>query len=445
MRHRLICISAAAVLFASQTHGQCVQWLNRSPVANSPGDLGGCSYNPMVYDSLRNVCYEVGGSNRFGFPSALTCQWLNASTSWSAVSNTTPLRYMHRAIYDSVRDRVFLFGGYAGPPNYEARNDTWSMNPATGAWTAMNTATSPPLLSLPNMVFDSARGVIVLFGGYNQTSQQNSNETWEFNGTNWVRRFPASSPDPRNSPLMAYDSDRQVVVLYGGTTQTSAAFPPDRSDTWEYNGTSWIQTSASSAPGGRAGFTMVYDRTNHRTIFHSGAGDISATDTWAYAPPFWNRIATTGAVGGITANMAFDNARGVTLFIGGQSSATVMELASSTAVVISTQPQSQSIRAGFAATFSVVASGTGTISYQWRRNAVDIAGATNSSYTISECVPSNQADYSVVVTNFCGSVTSANATLTVQTLPECPGDFNGDGSLDFFDYLDFVDAFSIGC
>jgi len=85
------------------------------------------------------------------------------------------------------------------------------------------------------------------------------------------------------------------------------------------------------------------------------------------------------------------------------------------APVITTQPVSQSVVAGSTVTLSVLANGSGTISYQWQKNATSISGATSSTYTISSTSVSDSANYSVVVTNSFGSVTSTVSTLTVTS------------------------------
>src|SRR5207248_2492632 len=86
-----------------------------------------------------------------------------------------------------------------------------------------------------------------------------------------------------------------------------------------------------------------------------------------------------------------------------------------TATAINTQPQPQTVCVGKTATFNVTATGTGPLSYQWRKNGVNIAGATSSSYTTpATTAADNGALYTVVVTGACGTpVTSNNATLTV--------------------------------
>jgi hypothetical protein len=78
-------------------------------------------------------------------------------------------------------------------------------------------------------------------------------------------------------------------------------------------------------------------------------------------------------------------------------------------------PQSQTVASGSDVTFSVVATGTEPLSYRWRRNAVTILGATNSTLTLFNVTSANAGNYSVVVSNPAGSVLSSNAVLTVIT------------------------------
>jgi hypothetical protein len=84
---------------------------------------------------------------------------------------------------------------------------------------------------------------------------------------------------------------------------------------------------------------------------------------------------------------------------------------------ISTQPQSRTNLVGTSATFNVIASGDNLLSYQWRFNGTNISGATGPNYTLVSVQLTNAGNYSVVVTNFAGTVTSAVATLTVLTPP----------------------------
>jgi hypothetical protein len=83
---------------------------------------------------------------------------------------------------------------------------------------------------------------------------------------------------------------------------------------------------------------------------------------------------------------------------------------------LTTQPQNASVNAGSTATFSVAASGTAPLNYQWLRNGQAVSGATGASYTTAALSTSdNGAIYTVTVSNSAGSLTSNTATLTVNT------------------------------
>src|SRR5439155_2498752 len=75
-------------------------------------------------------------------------------------------------------------------------------------------------------------------------------------------------------------------------------------------------------------------------------------------------------------------------------------------------PSDMTVTSGQSATFSVSASGTGPLSYQWKKDGVAIGGATGSSYSIPSVGTGDAGTYCVVVTGTCKSVTNC-ASLTV--------------------------------
>ena len=96
--------------------------------------------------------------------------------------------------------------------------------------------------------------------------------------------------------------------------------------------------------------------------------------------------------------------------------------------VISVQPASRTVSVHVAAVFSVTATGHPAPTYQWRVNTANIAGATSSTYTVTDPkLTDSGKSYDVVVTNSAGSVTSTAAILTVVA---GSNDFNGDGHPD---------------
>ncbi len=83
---------------------------------------------------------------------------------------------------------------------------------------------------------------------------------------------------------------------------------------------------------------------------------------------------------------------------------------------------SQVVPAGSNATFTVAATGTAPLSYQWEFNGVDIAGATSATFTITNVTTANAGSYTVIVSNAEGSATSTSATLALTSagLPSTP-------------------------
>ena len=108
-------------------------------------------------------------------------------------------------------------------------------------------------------------------------------------------------------------------------------------------------------------------------------------------------VLVTGACGSLTSNSA--------------------SLTIKTPVSIAAPPASQTVCTGAPVTFAVTAAGTGPLTYQWRKNGGNIAGAAGSVYQIAAASANEAGAYDVVVTGACGSTTSQAATLTVNSAP----------------------------
>ncbi len=85
---------------------------------------------------------------------------------------------------------------------------------------------------------------------------------------------------------------------------------------------------------------------------------------------------------------------------------------------ITVQPASQTVQVGQTATFTVVATGSMPLSYQWQENGTNIPGATSTSYTTQATTGADSGStFDVVVTNATGGVASSNAILGVNVPP----------------------------
>jgi hypothetical protein len=99
---------------------------------------------------------------------------------------------------------------------------------------------------------------------------------------------------------------------------------------------------------------------------------------------------------------------------GTNASATLTVLAPPT---ITQQPVGLAVLPGATANFSVLATGTSPLNYQWRFFGTNLNGATASSFSLSNIQPANAGGYTVVITNVYGSITSAVASLKVLVSP----------------------------
>jgi hypothetical protein len=145
------------------------------------------------------------------------------------------------------------------------------------------------------MAYDSARDRIVLFGG-----APGHSDTWEWDGTTWLQRTPPLSPPQRYGHAMAYDSARGWVVLFGGTGSGTL------NDTWEWNGATWLQRTPANSPPGRYHHAMAY-------------GGSGLSDTWEWDGTNWLQRATAVSPGPRRFHaMAWDSGRGRAVLFGGE-------------------------------------------------------------------------------------------------------------------------------
>jgi hypothetical protein len=148
------------------------------------------------------------------------------------------------------------------------------------------------------MAYDAARHEVVLFGG--NSDQTSVPETWVWNGTNWTQKFPMDSPGNRRWATMTYDATREEVVLFGG--MGDCPVPPEAlvavcGDTWVWNGSSWIQRFPTTSPPRRYGHSLAYNVARQEVVLFGGEGMATVdnpawstnllSDTWVWNGSSW--------------------------------------------------------------------------------------------------------------------------------------------------------------
>lgn len=117
--------------------------------------------------------------------------------------------------------------------------------------------------------------------------------------------------------------------------------------------------------------------------WQQNSNNISGATSPSYTAP-----ATTAGDSGNTFDVIVSNGTGSTVTSTTSSPAT-LTVSAALSPSLTSQPQNASVAIGQTATFSVTATGTGTLNYQWRRNLVNIAGATASIYTMQATTPAD--------------------------------------------------------
>lgn len=218
--------------------------------------------------------------------------------------------------YDSDRGVVVLFGG---GNNSQQFDDTWEWNGIQ--WSLKAPAHSPSPRWDGAMSYDRLRQRCVLFGGHNQ-GQTHFDETWTWDGNDWLNVTPAVSPSARSRTRMAFDESQGVAILFGGALFSGGSYT-DYADTWAWNGATWSQRSEATGPTGRRDHAMCFDSARNRVLMFSGASNSgNRNDTWEgswNAGNFrWTQVATNGGpIARFSHSLAFDSTCNANVLFGG--------------------------------------------------------------------------------------------------------------------------------
>jgi hypothetical protein len=298
---------------------------------------------------------------------------------------------------------------------------------------------------------------VIAGGGFSAPS----NKIARFDGTNWVAmgtganntvRALAPLPDGRFVASGFFTSVNDSVAA----SRIAIGSVSGSTITWSALGTGLTQFPVAIAsavavlPSGDilagGGFTAA------------GGNPASNIARWNAATGTWSAIDTglnisVSAVaflpnGDILAGGGFSTA-------GGETSAFIARAAAPTAPTITAQPQPATACVGQSVGFTVGITGTAPLAFQWRKETVAIDTALHPSAATSTLVlnplqPLDAGTYDCIVSSACGAVTTAPATLTIDTCGCSLADIAGggaagqspDGIVDGSDYIAFINSFS---
>jgi len=253
----------------------------------------------MAYDDQRSRMVLFGGLASSSTPALLNDTWEYDGHDWTGISTVhSPVAQSGLSMtYDSCRQKTVVF---------DTQGDTWEYNGVD--WTEVTTSTVPPVRNLAALVFDPGRCRSILFGG-GQASLIGLSDTWEYDGANWTQISTATSPPGRWGHVMAFDTNRARAVLFGGY---GPSYPTgqETNDTWEYDGSAWVRGFPAQSPLPAEQRAMAYDSTRARVVMFGGFGDPG--EAWEYIGlnpncsyslnPSSQSFPTSGGFGSFTVN-----------------------------------------------------------------------------------------------------------------------------------------------
>jgi N-acetylneuraminic acid mutarotase len=148
-------------------------------------------------------------------------------------------------------------------------------------WTDMAPATGPSARGAHDMAYDSESDRVVLFGGGTTgfvTGFMDDTWTYDINANTWTDMNPGNRPSPRDGHAMAYDVESDRVILFGGRFPRleNESIVPSRPETWAYdaNANTWTNMSPVIQPAAWYFVGMAYDDEADRMVLFGGcAGD----------------------------------------------------------------------------------------------------------------------------------------------------------------------------
>jgi galactose oxidase-like protein/Kelch motif protein/flagellar hook capping protein FlgD len=273
------------------------EWSRLSPAGTPPSAR---HLTSAIYDPVRRRMIVFGGLDReTGYRDDLWALSLDATPTWSRISpaGTGPAaRARHCAVYDPVRDRMIVFGGYSmgtGP-----LNDTWALSLSDPpAWTPLLPGGAPPPARYDHSaIYDPVRDRIIVFGGFD--GQARLNDTWSLTLAGRPRWRPLDPtgplPTPRLEHAAIFDPVGDRMVVFSGLADGYI------SDAWSLSlegRSAWTRIDAASEPSVRWGHSAIYDPVRARMVVFGGTKDgyNLVSEIWGLslsAAPRWTNLTT---------------------------------------------------------------------------------------------------------------------------------------------------------
>jgi hypothetical protein len=207
----------------------------------------------------------------------------SAQTDWRfhLTAQRPSIRSGHGLAFDTQRNKLVLFGGFAG---FAPLGDLWEFDGSN--WQQRVSIAGPTPRMFHTMTYMPQIGRVLLFGG-RDVNGTTLGDTWLYDGTSWLQ-IPTqfSDPEPRTDAALTSDTRSNVALLYGGGdgTRTFAGL-------WAFNGVGWFRLGGPVEPPARSRSSLAYDLARDRTVLFGGAnGTTLMNDTWEWDGRAWRLV-----------------------------------------------------------------------------------------------------------------------------------------------------------
>ncbi len=175
---------------------------------DSDGPISSMGFG-WAYDTARQMSVMFGGvSGGGGVVPAFTWEWDGFTwTRHDPHPEGPENRYSTAMAYDRKNGVAVMFGGLGEAGRL---GDTWTWD---GVQWQQHAVSGPSPRSQHAMTYDTVREKVLLFGGYTGDFM---NDLWEWNGTSWTQIPMTGGPNPRSQAGFTYDDARREAVLYSG-------------------------------------------------------------------------------------------------------------------------------------------------------------------------------------------------------------------------------------
>lgn len=192
---------------------------------------------------------------------------------------------------DPQTDAIVLFGGWrSGAVN----DELWIYTTGANRWTKRNFEAPTPR-RFHAMAWDPLRQRLVIFGGEDASGLW-LDDTWEWNAATGWHRMAAAGPEARAGAAMAWDPTRGKIVMTGGRYHGSPNPPYQYTDTWEWDGTTWLEIDGD---GPESSGALAYSPAlNTLVLLQAGDGYYPTEGvTWKLVDNEWEEFALTTVPG----------------------------------------------------------------------------------------------------------------------------------------------------